>query len=117
MPGGGGGGAMDMGGGDLGDLGSPGAEEEGAINGVEGEMPMDAAANDMGVTEQPNEMPNENKTSKLPLLLESKRLKEKEISYNRADIYDKALMINEEFNAMLDSLNKFTENSNNTNDE
>ena len=113
MPGGGGGGAMDMGGGDLGDLGRPGAEEEGAINGVEGEMPMDAAASDMGTTEQPNE----GKVNKAPLLLESKRLKEKEISYNRADIYDKALMINEEFNTMLDSLNKFIENSNNTNNE
>lgn len=109
--GGGGGVGMDMGGGDLGDLGNPGAEEEGAINGAEGEMPMDMAANDMGGgAPQDNNQPMESvKQKKKPILLEGQRSRMAETSYKRVDIYDKALMINEEFDKMLSSLNEFKE--------
>ena len=106
MPGGGG---MDMGGGDLGDLGAPGAEDMGAIGGEEGEMPMDVAAGDMGGSEQPQ---MEHVLLKKPLLLEGKRDKREEATYKRADIYDKTLMINEEFDKMLTSLSDFIDEGN-----
>lgn len=102
MPGGGGG--MDMGGGDLGDLGAPGAEEDGAIAGAEGEMPMDMAGGDMGG----GEPPMESVLLKKPMLLESKRNKITDTTYKRVDIYDKTLMINEEFDKMLNSLDEFS---------
>ena len=103
--GGGGGMPMDMGGGDLGDLGdlgAPGAEEGGAIAGAEGEVPMDMAAGDMG-----GEMPMESLLLKKPILLEDKRNELSKATYRRADIYDKTLMINEEFDKMLTSLKEF----------
>ena len=106
MPGGGG---MDMGGGDLGDLGAPGAEDMGEIGGEEGEVPMDVAAGDMGGGEEPQ---MEHVLLKKPLLLEGKRVKRNEATYKRADIYDKTLMINEEFNKMLTSLSDFMDESN-----
>ena len=107
MPGGAGGG-MDFGGGDMGDLGNPGAEEEGAINGVEGEMDIDTAGGDMGAATEGDEgIPMESVLSKKPILLETKRNILAETSYKRADIYDKTLMINEEFDKMLESLNEF----------
>lgn len=120
MPGGGGGGGgLDMGGGDLGDLGDVGAEEEGAIAGTEGEMPMDMAAGDMGTeggapqggeTEIPMESILNNKIK--PLLMESARKRNAETSFKRADIYDKTVMINEEFDKMLHSLDEFSKKDN-----
>ena len=116
MPGGGGGG-MDFGGGDMGDLGNPGAEEEGAINGVEGEMDMGTAGGDMGAAPEggapTEEVPMESVLSRKPNLLETKKALLAETSYKRADIYDKTLMINEEFDKMLNSLNEYQTNKDN----
>lgn len=106
MLGGGGGGMPDMGGGDnIEDLGMPGAETEGEINGVEGEMPMDDA---QGGNDQ---IPMENILNRnKPLLMEVRKIKEKkqeENIFKRADIYDKSLLINEEFTKMANSLDDF----------
>lgn len=109
-PMGGGGGPMDMGGedmpmddGGMGEdvdaLGDVGADENGEIAGAEGEMPME------------NKSQNKNM-----LLTESGEINEKiffniekrknENIFERVPILDKALLINEDFNKMIDSLNE-----------
>lgn len=81
--------------GEIDGLGAPGAEEEGDIAGAEGEMPM------------------ETKTLKKPLLTENiNRVKPKFFKRNenineRVEIYDEALLINEEFDSMIKSLGNF----------
>ena len=129
MPGGGGG----FGGG-LDELGAPGGEEEGDISGNEGAEPtgdMGGGAPPEGGTPPPPPA-NEGKKSK-KVLTESKakqilaeknkildnmfetylnkidnrieRSKKQESIIERTDIYDKSLLINEEFSKMIDSLN------------
>lgn len=118
MPGGGGapppmGSESDMGG-DLDMAGAPGEEASGDIAGQEGSMPTE----DMG--NNPN-APMESKTNKKPLIVENffdkymDLLKENksnvnETKINRADVYDSdSLLINEEFDKMINALSKFVD--------
>jgi hypothetical protein len=115
MPGGGGGGF----GGGLDDLGMPGAEEEGDIQGAEGAEPT----GEMGGGPEPpgGEAPppptNENRNNK-DVIVENmfekyleridnrmEESKKPESIVERTEIYDKSLLINEEFSKMIDSLN------------
>lgn len=118
MPGGGGG----FGGG-LDDLGMPGAEEEGDIQGTEGAEPtgeMEGGSEPEG-GEQQAPPTNENKTNK-DVLIENmfdkylekidsrmEESKKTESIVERTSIYDKSLLINEEFSKMIDSLNTITD--------
>ena len=109
----------DLGGG-LGDLGGPMDDGSGGdINGAEGSMPT----KDMGGEEPPaSEAPpmesvrrnkpliNESAFDKYVRALDEGVIKEKEVSYNRADVYDsEALLINEEFDKMIKALSKFVD--------
>ena len=130
MPGGGGGGSF---GGGLDDLGAPGADDQGDIAGAEGSEPtsdMGGEQEPQGNT--PPQPSNESKKSKKVIneekvrkvLDESKvnldnmfetyitkidnkieRSNKPESIVERTDIYDKTLLINEEFSKMIDSLN------------
>jgi len=109
-------------GGDLNGLGAPGSEDQGEINGQEGSMNTADMGND------PN-APMESKRSNKPLLNESNnRLdmllekyisainehgkQEKEVKYNRADVYNgDSVLVNEEFDNMIDALSKFVDES------
>ena len=116
--GGGGGMPPDMGGdmmggpeGELDDLGAPGAEGEGDIMGAEGEMPM----GDEGGSADASQ-PMESLNKKKPLLTESKKpidkffldrfSKRNETLFERVEILDKNLLINEEFNTLIKSLDE-----------
>jgi hypothetical protein len=111
-------GEPDMGGGDI---GGPGDDTIVMGGGAEGSMPT----SDMGT--DPN-APMESRYRNKPLikeqntklddmfnkylstLTEHKETK-RETEYKRADVYDSdALLINEEFDKMIDALGKFTEN-------
>jgi hypothetical protein len=83
-------------GGEVDDLGAFGADDSGEISGNEGEIPMD------------NQETNENISYKLnKKLLKENIIKRKDnVSYDRVEIFDKALMINEEFNTLLKSLDE-----------
>lgn len=110
MPGGGG---ADFGGG-LDALGMPGGDENGDINGQQGAEPTA----EMGGGSEPTkpEQPMESKNvalGKLDKLFENyvasvkQNMKDKHIVSNRADIFDKSLMINEEFNKMIELLDDY----------
>lgn len=128
MPGGGGGSF----GSDLDNLGAPGGDENGDIMGAEGSEPTgDMGGNEGGNTAPPpgpppsNEAINRKKkliaentikesNIKLDNLFEQyinkidnriERTKKPESIIERTDIYDKSLLINEEFSKMIDSLN------------
>ena len=97
--------------GEVDELGNLGATEDGEINGNEGEIPM--TDNLQGGDN--NQQPMESKRRKKPLLKENKsfeeffldRFKNKdEIKLERVDIYDKALLINEEFDSLIKSMNE-----------
>lgn len=109
----GGGMPMDMGGSDVTDdeidgLGEMGGDENGDIAGQEGEVPM--------TDETQEEPPMENRIRKENLILERQKQKEQffidrfnnrnEIVVERAEILDSTLLINEEFNDMIKSINK-----------
>jgi hypothetical protein len=136
MPGGGSGGFGGGGsfGGGLDDLGSPGADEQGDIQGTEGAEPTGEmeGGSDTGGT-QPSGLPPSNESKMLlngkKLLSENtvkernkvldsmfekyiskidnrmERVKKPESIVERTDVYDKSLLINEEFSKMIDSLN------------
>jgi len=107
--------APDMGG----DMGAPGDDGSGAMEGQEGSMPTA----DMGT--DPN-APMESRYNGKPLINEKNNKLDKlfneylstltehkksttETEYKRADVYDSdALLINEEFDKMIDALGKFT---------
>ena len=74
-------------------LGMPGGDEEGNIEGTEGEVPMG----------DNNNSPMESRLSKKHLLNENKA---NEIIMERAKILDKTLLINEEFDKMIKSINE-----------
>ena len=129
MPGGGGGSF----GSDLDSLGTPGTDENGDITGAEGSEPTgEMEGGDMGNTPPPPGPPPsneglilknkniiaENKIKESNLKLDSmfkqymekidnqiERAKNPESIVERTDIYDKSLLINEEFSKMIDSLN------------
>ena len=130
MPGGGGGGGF---GGGLDDLGMPGGNDEGDITGQEGAEPtaeMGGAPEGDGnepTTPEPNKNESTNKKGKLltegaingvqssersllehylSMLNKRAENKNKEASglIERADIYDKSLLINEDFSKMINSL-------------
>ena len=93
------------------ELGNLGAEEEGEIAGQEGEMPMgeQPPQGDMNSTETPMESTKRKK----PLLTETKSLdkffidrfaQRNEIKVERSEIYDKTLLINEEFDSLIKSM-------------
>jgi hypothetical protein len=89
-------------GGELDGLGAPGAEDSGDINGQEGSMPT----SDMSTNQNaPMESTNKNK----PLITE--KISNKNVTeFRRADIYDSdSLLLNEEFDSMINALNKFIE--------
>lgn len=112
----GGGGAPPMGGapsgGDFGEgldsLGAPGSDNEGDLNGAEGEMPIaDAADNGGGGSELPPPMESINKNK--PLLNEGRKisnLSKNRTVVERAKIYNDSFLINEEFNTMINSLDE-----------
>ena len=128
MPGGGGGGSF---GGDLDNLGMPGGDEQGDIMGAEGSEPtgeMEGGGDNGGTPPPPppsNESINRNKkliientlkesNVKLDSMFEQyinkidekiERSNKPESIIERTDIYDKSLLINEEFSKMIDSLN------------
>ena len=101
-----------------GDMGAPGDDGSGAMEGQEGSMPTQ----DMGT--DPN-APMESRYSNKPLLneqnnkldklfneylstLTENKEKQKETEYKRADVYDSdSLLINEDFDKMIDALGKF----------
>jgi intein/homing endonuclease len=128
MPGGGGGSF----GSDLDNLGAPGGDENGDIMGAEGSEPTgDMGGNEGGNTPPPPGPPpsNESINRKKKLIAENtikesnikldnlfeqyiskidnriERTKKPESIIERTDIYDKSLLINEEFSKMIDSLN------------
>jgi hypothetical protein len=113
MGGGGGGPIGDMGGGDMppmeddgmgaevDGLGDVGADENGEIAGSEGEMPMESKRNKGTLLTESGKINtnffiNENKLQKNAV-------------FERMPILDKTLMINEEFDKMLKSLNEIKE--------
>lgn len=117
----GGGGSMppDMGGdmgteGELDELGAVGAEGEGEIAGTEGEIPMDN-----GGSSNDTSQPMESFKNKKPLLTENKKpidkffldrfSKRNETLFERVEILDKNLLINEEFDSLIKSLDEIKE--------
>ena len=94
--------------------GAPGANDTGDIAGTEGSMPTADMGNDANA---PMEGVNKNK----PLITEDffkqymdalteHKNKPKETEYKRADIYDsESLLINEEFDKMINALSKFVD--------
>lgn len=122
--GGGGGGSF---GGGLDDIGAPGAPTDGDINGETGSEPtadMDGGSAPNEPAQQPSGTPMESRM-KRPVLTENKngnRLdalfeaymskldkgvnEKKTVEVKRTDIVDKALIINEEFTKMMDSLDE-----------
>lgn len=135
------GGGGDFGGG-LDDLGTPGADDTGDIAGEEGSMPtadMGGGPDAGGAPEGAGgeEMPSESRKAKKPLINESKIRKiadrDKNLNFllesylkrfsnankktnmatiERAKVFDDSLMINEEFNKMLDSIDEFVKEDN-----
>ncbi len=127
MPGGGGGSF----GSDLDNLGAPGGDENGEITGAEGSEPTGDMGGNEGSTPPPPGPPpsNESINRKKKLIAENtikesnlkldnlfeqyinkidnriERTKKPESIIERTDIYDKSLLINEEFSKMIDSLN------------
>ena len=118
-PGGGGGGASFGSG--LDDLGAPGAPTDGEIQGEEGSGPTA----EMPSGDEATPPQNENASRKGNILNESKQIhrekklddlfekyishidkniKENKINVSRTDIFDKAILINDEFNKMIESL-------------
>ena len=101
-------------GGELDGLGAPGGDDTGDIAGAEGSMPTA----DMGA--DPN-APMESVSKNKPLITENffkqymdalteHKTTPKETEYKRADIYDsESLLINEEFDRMIDALSKFVD--------
>ena len=107
-------------GGDLDGLGAPGADESGDIQGAEGSMNTADMGQDMNA-------PMESRKNNKPLLNEQKKAldailekcvstmtehdkKNKETEFKRAEIYDsESLLVNEEFDKMINALNKFVE--------
>lgn len=128
---GGGGGMPPMGdasGGDMGldGLGAPGAEEGGDISGSEGSIPTAdmGSGGDVGMDTQA-EQPMESRKNNKPLINEENDLfdkylskiskkgnPKKEVMVERAKIYDAdSLLINEEFDKMINALGKFIDDS------
>lgn len=113
MDGGGGGPIGDMGGGDMppmeddgmgaevDGLGDVGADENGEIAGAEGEMPMESKRNKGTLLTESGKI-NTN------LFLKETQNKNKTV-FERMPILDKALIINEEFDRMIKSLNDIKE--------
>ena len=112
-----GGGSMPMGddmGSELDSLGDEGVDETGEISGNENEIPIsdnqEPQANEALMNHKPlivEEMPLIKQ-----LLNKRKNDTHNEIFVKRADICDKALMINEDFNKMIKSLEELTTNKN-----
>ena len=120
MGGGGGGGFGGDFGGDMGDMGDMGADmgdQEGDLAGAEGSMPtadMGGGAPDAG-----GEPPMESASKNKPLLIEDifsdildgnqeKSRRKREVRYERADSNeDSTMLINEEFDKMINALGKF----------
>ena len=111
MPGGGGGGSF---GSDLDSLGAPGAPEEGDITGNEGSEPTgEMGGNNEGggsMPPPPTPPPTNESINMFDRYLNVmneriERKKNSEKVLERAKIYDKSLLINEEFSKMIDSLN------------
>ena len=102
-----------MGGGDdfgsgLDSIGGPGGEEGGEIGGNEGEMPAEDAAS--GGQEQNGMMESNKKTTNLITELVSKsENNKKQVISQRPKVYNDAFLINEEFNDMINSLDKYLE--------
>jgi hypothetical protein len=113
MPGGGGGGSF---GSDLDSLGAPGAPEEGDITGNEGSEPTgDMGGGESGGTTPPPPPPTNESINMFDRYLNVmneriERKKNSEKVLERAKIYDKSLLINEEFSKMIDSLDLFNKN-------
>ena len=118
-PSGGGGGAPFGGG--LDDLGAPGASDEGEIAGAEGSTPtgnMPSGDNNPSPMQQTEnflnkkgKLINESKeNNKLNMLFEKymshidENVKRDKINVSRTDVFDKSVLINDEFNKMINSL-------------
>ena len=101
---------MDMGAeGEIDELGAPGAEGEGDIAGAEGEVPI----TDEGGAD--TSQPMESFKRKKPLLTEEKKIDKffldrftnrNETLFERVEILDKNLLINEEFDSLIKSLDE-----------
>lgn len=93
-------------------LGSPGAEDNGDIQGQEGTMPTsDLNSNDMNGQQPSQQPPMESYYKDKPLLSEHIH-KRGETAYKRSKVYDKeCLMINEEFDDMINALSKFVQDN------
>lgn len=87
-------------GGEVDDLGAFGADDNGEISGNEGEIPMDNQETNENISKKLNKkIINEN-------IIKRKNSVVNDTSYDRVEIFDKALMINEEFNNLLKSLDE-----------
>lgn len=115
-----GGGGADLGG-ELDNLGGPGMDEGGDINGTEGSMPTAdmGAGGDTGMGAPEEEQQVESASRNKPLITEDvfetyinrlseHKIPEKEVKYERAEVYDSSsLLVNEEFDKMINALGKF----------
>ena len=106
LGGGGGGFGGDLGGdmgeseptdGEVDQLGDVGAEDSGEIGGAEDEVPMES-------TKYKKPLINEN--NKMDKFFLDRFSSRNEVVVERSEIYDKTLMINEEFDSMIKSLNE-----------
>lgn len=125
----------------LDDLGMPGGDEEGDISGLEGSEPTSEMGGEP--SQEGGGTPMESVNNNKPLITELRRnsykkslrdseikvnmlfskylkhlndlneSKKQEISIEKADIYDKSLLINEEFNKMIEGLEKKLNEENN----
>lgn len=110
--------APDMGS-DMGGMGAPGDDGSGMMDGQEGSMPtadmgqdpnapMESRYNNKPLINEQNNKLDKLFSDYLSTLNEHKKT-QKETEYKRAEIYDSdALLINEEFDKMIDALGKFT---------
>ena len=131
MPGQGGPGGGGMGGGmgappppptdfgsEMDNIGAPGAEDNGDINGQEGSMPTGNMGNEGAPPTNANVKKNRKVISEQSNLFEQyissltgHTASSKETKYERAKVYNsESLLINEEFDKMIDALGKFVDN-------
>lgn len=108
-----GGGTGDFGSG-LDSLGAPGSEEEGDLSGAEGEMPIADAAGGGDMPPASDNQMMEFLSKKKPLLTETKQnthtisdLKKGRTVVERVKVYDDSILINEEFDSMIKSIDDF----------
>lgn len=107
---------------ELGDLGEPGSEDIGEISGTEGETGLENASSVDNGNTIPSEGNETNESIKNKNIINEMSFYERyinklrnipEVEIKRADITDKAFLINEEINGKIKNLNECLSNKNN----